>query len=539
MENFITKIENFRIFHTGLLNGRKKILKINKYVLNLLLTVGYVVLIVNGDALAAEVKHNVLKVRSTLESDLVNLDPAKLTTSQDRTVAQQVFQGLVTFDTTAKPPYPVVPLLAESYEVSKDGKVITFKLRQGVQFHGGYGELTSEDVVFTIQRHLNPKVGSLAKSELEDVERVEAPDKYTVRIYLKISSALTLLQNLAWQNAGSILSKKAVEKLGDKIQSMPIGTGPFYFEKWNVAEKVILRKFPHYWRTPAKIDEVEFWVIPEEIVALGALEKGDLEIVPITQMGSLSRAKMIKNISIVAAKGDIYQYITYINHKMKPMDDLRVRRALAYAMDIKGINARIGELVMPFPSPLPPAVFAATDEFWPYKYDLNKAKQLLAEAGYPKGFELTVIYKRGILYEPIALELQNCWNKIVNVKLELLESATYLNRLKAYKYHITPWGLGRMAPYLFAQAYETGSPRNFSQYSNPEIDAIINKAKTATTVEKAREYWREFQKKANEDVVNLVPAVGRSLAAMSNKVKGVIVMPFSRMVDLERAYIIQ
>ena len=96
-----------------------------------------------------------------------------------------------------------------------------------------------------------------------------------------------------------------------------------------------------------------------------------------------------------------------------------------------------------------------------------------------------------------------------------------------------------MAPYLFAQAYETGSPRNFSQYSNPEIDAIINKAKTATTVEKAREYWREFQKKANEDVVNLVPAVGRSLAAMSNKVKGVIVMPFSRMVDLERAYIIQ
>jgi len=94
--------------------------------------------------------------------------------------------------------------------------VLTFTLHEGVQFHQGYGEMTSEDVVFSIMRHLDPKVASVAKSQVVDIEKIEAPDKYNVKIYLKNSSALTLSKNLAWQNAGFILSKKAYEKLGQK-----------------------------------------------------------------------------------------------------------------------------------------------------------------------------------------------------------------------------------------------------------------------------------------------------------------------------------
>jgi peptide/nickel transport system substrate-binding protein len=456
-------------------------------------------------------------------------------TTQDNYIAQQVYQGLVTFDVTAKPPFPVIPVLAKSYEVSKDAKMITFKLRKGVQFHHGYGELTSEDVVFSLGRHLDPKVASRARTHLRDVDRIEALDNYTVRIYMKVPSAFSLMRNLSWQYAGFIVSKKAVKKLGDKYKRMPVGTGPYYFDRCEPGEKVVLKKFDKYWRTPARIDEIEFWVIPEEMVGLGALEKGDLDLVSFTQLGSYARAKKIKGTYIAETLG-ARMYHFYINHKMKPMDDIRVRRALAHALDLKGIAARIGPEANPFPSPLSPIVFAGTDEFWRYDYDLDKARKLLAEAGYPKGFQLRLIYNRGHLYEPMCLEVKNCWDKVVNVKLEMIERAVYRKTIKQYKHHVAHWGMSRYAPYLYAQCFQTGGSRNYSQYSNPKVDEFIKNATTAPNEKESWKYWREFQKLATEDVANYWTANQRSLAAVTNRLKGVVIMPFPGLVDLEKAY---
>jgi peptide/nickel transport system substrate-binding protein len=531
MEKAKNKIERHRISRGDYLKGGKDMFRIAKCIISVLLAVGLGILIVHGDALGGG------KIRGIIVGDPINLDPAHVTYTQDRTITQQVYQGLVTFDVTAEPPHPVVPELAKSFEISKDGKTITFKLHKGVQFHGGYGELTSEDVVFSLQRHLDPKVASRAKGEVADIERVEALDKYTVRIHLKTSSAIALMGNLAWQNAGFILSKKACAKLGDKIATMPIGTGPFYFDRWYQAEKVVLKKFKKYWRTPAKIDEIEYWIVAEETVALGALEKGDLDLVPIMQEGSYERAKAIKGIQIIEPKGGISIAIYYINHKMKPMDDVRVRKALAHALDIKRICSRIGPMVAAFPSPLPQPVFAATDEFWTYKYDLDKAKQLLAEAGYPNGFELRIIYNRDKLYEPIALEVKRSLDKIVDVKLELIERAVFSKTIKKFKQHITAWGLSRMTPYLYAERYKTGSPRNYSKYSNPEVDNIILKATSARTEEEAKKYWREFQRMVTEDAANLWIANVKNIVAISNKVKGVQLNPYLGLMVLEKAYI--
>ena len=132
-------------------------LRISKCLISLMLAVGLVALAFSGDAVGGTT------LRTVVVGDMINIDPAHLHATQDRVVAQQVFQGLVTFDFTVDPPYPVVPVLAESYEVSKDGKVITFKLRKGVQFHHGYGEFTSDDVVFNIKRHLDKKTASRAR----------------------------------------------------------------------------------------------------------------------------------------------------------------------------------------------------------------------------------------------------------------------------------------------------------------------------------------------------------------------------------------
>jgi peptide/nickel transport system substrate-binding protein len=513
---------------------RKKMVKITKIVFIVVFILGLGLLLVHGDTWGGP------KLRCSIISDIVSIDPAHLRLAQDRMVGQQVFQGLVTFDLTVDPPYPVIPALAESYEVSKDAKMITFRLKKGVQFHRGYGELTSEDVVFTLQRHLDKKVASRARAQLKDIERVEAPDKYTVKVYMKIPSAYSLIQNLAWQNAGFIMSKKACTKLGDKIPTMPIGTGPYYFDRWEPGEKVVLKKFDKYWRTPARIDEIEFWefwVIPEETVALGALEKGDLDLVPLTQQGSYDRAKAMKGVYIARAKGGgARNYVYYLNHKMKPLGDIRVRKALAHALDLKEIASRITGLRI-FPSPMSPVVFGATDEFWQYEYDLDKARKLLAEAGYPKGFELRLIYNKADLYEPVALEVQQYWNKIVDVKLELIERAVYSKTLRKYKHDVASWGRTRYAPFLYAQCYLTGASVNYSNYSNPKVDEVIKKAQTAMTEEESRKYWREFQKMVTEDVVNLWLGNQEALMAISNKVKDVIVMPSPGVAFLERARI--
>lgn len=477
------------------------------------------------------------KLRAVIVGDPINTDPPLLAITQDRFIAEQVYQGLVTFDLTSKPPYPIIPVLAKSYVISKDARMITFSLRPGVQFHKGYGELTAEDVVFSLRRHLDPKIASYAREELSDVERVEAPDKYTIKIYLKTSSAISVMQNLAYENAGFISSKKAVQEMGDKIQTMPIGTGPYYFDRWNPGEKVILKKFDKYWRTPARIDEIELWVIPEEIVALGALEKGDLDVVPVTQQGAYERARAIRDTYLAEAKGGARMHIVIINHTIKPMNDVRVRKALAHALDIKGICSRIGPLVMAYPSPLAPVVFGATDEFWRYEYDINKSKKLLAEAGYPNGFKLKMIYMVSGLFEPVALEVKNSWSKVIDVDLELIERAVWNKIQKELKYDVAIAGLARYAPFFFAEQHMTGGPRNYGRYSNPEVDKMIKRAGTATTEAEAAKHWKEFQKTVTEDVSQYWVANSKSLLAVKNRVKGVVVMPTPGMALFEKAYI--
>jgi peptide/nickel transport system substrate-binding protein len=509
--------------------------KISKNFAALVLAIFFAVLSVPGGALG------VVKLKTCIEVDIINLDPAHLSSEYDRLVCQHVYEGLVTFDYAAEPPYPIIPALAESYEVSNDAKVITFRLHKGVKFHAGYGELTSQDVVFTLERHQDPKVASRTKSQLADIERVEALDKYTVKIYLKNPAAVSLMQNLAFQNAGYILSKKAATELGDKIQRMPIGTGPFYFDRYEPGEKAVLKKFGDYWGTPSKIDEIEFWIIPEQIVALGALEKGDMDVVPVTAVGGYQRAKAMvdqgKDIYLAESMGGGRQYVAYINHDKKPMDDLRVRRALAHALDMKGIVARLGPLVKYWPSPFAPVAFAATDELWRYEYDLDKAKQLLAEAGYPNGFELIMIYERYALCEQLVLEVKNCWDKIVDVKLQLLDSANYWNVLTQDRpQHIGFWSCARMAPFLFAQHYLSDSPRNYAHYVNPQVDETTQKAITATSEQEARKYWREFQRLVTEDVANLWVCNQKSMCAIKDNVKGVVILPIPNVFDLTKAY---
>ena len=178
-------------------------------------------------AAPALAQERVLRVR--LGADISGVDPAKIFSIENQTLANQVYSGLVRY--AYEKDGAIVPDLAEKWDLSADGKTYTFQLRKGVKWHKGYGDLTAEDVKFSYDRVLDPTVNSRYKGEFKLVESVEAVGPHTVRIRLK-NKYPGFLNKVAAYNQGFVISKKAMEKLGDQYATNPIGTGPFVFESW-------------------------------------------------------------------------------------------------------------------------------------------------------------------------------------------------------------------------------------------------------------------------------------------------------------------
>ena len=218
------------------------------------------------------------------------------------------------------------------------------------------------------------------------------------------------------------------------------------------------------------------------------------------------------------------------------MDDVRVRKALMHAIDLKTLAKRIGPQVMCFPSPFAPTAFSATDEFWKYEYDLTKAKKLLAEAGYPNGFKLKMVYTTGSLYEPVALEVKRFWDQVVDVDLRLVERGIWFKTIKTPSQHVVAFGLARAVPFLFAEACQTGNNRNYGGYSNPKVDEIIENARYSTTEEESKRLWREFQRLVTEDVSHMWAAVGISIVGVKENLKGIVPHPTPGIWLMENAY---
>ena len=207
------------------------------------------------------------------------LDPHTSILGQSQAIVRFMYRGLTRFAikdgkvTTAE----VEPDLAESWTLSPDGTVWTFKLKKGVQFHKGFGELTAEDVKFSFERQISRAPGTRFGVNLEVIKSIEVVDPYTVQIALKAFDPIFLLRMVGYQQ-GYILSKKAVEKLGDQFKWNPVGTGPFYFERHSPREKIVLKAFDKYYGGRPQIDEVQWFDVPEDATKLIGLEKGTFDL---------------------------------------------------------------------------------------------------------------------------------------------------------------------------------------------------------------------------------------------------------------------
>jgi peptide/nickel transport system substrate-binding protein len=443
-------------------------------------------------------------------SDIRSLDPHYGTTTIDYGCISPMFNGLVRFKPADINPEKIEPDLAERWERSKDGLVWTFHLRKGVMFHKGYGELTSEDVKFSLEKAANKATSGFA-ADYAALDKVEALDKYTVRLTFK-SAIPSVLGILTDYHGGYIVSKKAVLERGDKFKFDPIGTGPFMMKEYAPKEKVVEVRHPEFFRGKPKLDRAELWFMPDASSREMAFRKGEIDIVE----GEREQAwvKKIREVPGTAIEifGPGETLVLHFNMTKKPLDDIRVRRAICHAINLKELMAFLGpDVTEKLVSPIPMNYLGGTDKVPSYEFSPEKAKKLLAEAGYPKGFDMSMVITEMSDYRRPMEQVQEQLRRVgINLKMDVITHTAFHEQIRK---DVNPLVLYVAARFPIADPFLTqfyysksivGTPTaitNFSHYN--KIDDLIEKARVEVDLKKQKAIWAEAQKKIIEDAVAL------------------------------------
>jgi peptide/nickel transport system substrate-binding protein len=311
--------------------------------------------------------------------------PAFTTTGEDALILDQIYEALLSVDPTT---FKISPHLATSYTVSQDGKTWTFKLRRGVHWQRGYGEFTCADVQFTWDLHKNPANNSFWQTNAKIVDSVTCPDAYTAVIKLN-----TPFQGFIWNlvdmepSTGWVLSKAAWDKLGrEGYEKTPVGTGPFMLQSITPGQDVIIVRNPDYWGPKAGLDQIDFKAISDSQTAALGVKSGAVDIATSYQSLDPVTAVQYQNtpgVKLIRRPSFSTSYLE-INTTVKPFDDVRVRQAMRYAIDYKGL---ITSVMHGFATPglagmMLKGMIGFDGSVNPENtYDVNKAKELLKEAG--------------------------------------------------------------------------------------------------------------------------------------------------------------
>jgi len=448
----------------------------------------------------------VLRVGSGV-ADVGTLDPHFATNFGEYPIVKAIFNGLVDLPAGTVDIEGIEPDLAESWTISEDGRLLTFYLRRGVQWHHGYGEFTSEDVVFSFERVADPAVGSPWRSEVANIKEVRALDRYTVEIELHEPDPFALLR-LVGYHSGFIVSKQAVTELGDEHRFRPIGTGPFAFAEYNPRRNVVLTANDQYYKGAPKLGGLEFRFMPDTATRELALRTrevdtadGDSEQIWVDRMRSQG--------VIVELVGPGNGYFIQYNLTKPPFDNLKVRQALSFAVNRDEIVQYLGtSIARPLRSPVPAGYFGHTTEgIETYEYNPQQARQLLAEAGYPNGFEFEIYISEATSYLPFAQLLQEQWRRIgVTMRLNVIDHASYHARIREDVNGVIFYNATRLpiADVYLSQFYHSdaiiGKPTAITNFSHlgdvvDNIDALIEQARSELNPDRQRELYAEAQRR--------------------------------------------
>jgi ABC-type transport system substrate-binding protein len=356
------------------------------------------------------------KITVALSAQLLNLDPHVSMAPSD-IVKKHVFEGLTYIDLEGK----VHPWLAESWEVAPDNKTWTFHLKEGVKFHDGT-DFNAEAVKITFERLLDVDNGFNRRYQLTFIDQINVIDEYTVEIVTK--EPYCAMENILDWSGAHIISPAAIEKYGKDIAKYPVGTGPYKVAEFVSGEHVTLEKFNEYWGEKPSLDEVKFITVPEEGTRIAMLETGEVDYIVNLSPQEINRIE--ENPKLTVRKDPSNRVMQLgMNITNAPLDNKKVRQALNYAVDRELILENVmGGIGIPATSVIASNVWGYAEGIFPYEYNPEKAKQLLAEAGYPDGFDLTMWTTQGRYFrdKELNLAVAGMFQEIgVNAKVEVVD----------------------------------------------------------------------------------------------------------------------
>ena len=445
-----------------------------------------------------------------------SLDPHKTVKAGTREVMFNVFEGLM----KPTPNGDLTPAIAESYEVSEDRMTYTFHLREGVQFHNGE-TVTAEDVVYSIQRcAAATETGIVQVEAFSVIQSIETPDDKTVAITISEASNEFI----------SYMTTAILPADYDKQDTDPVGTGPFKFVSRTAQDSVVLEKFDGYWGTPAQLDKVTLKIMENADSLMMSLQSGAIDLC--AHLTSTQVAQLEKDFNVAEGTMNLVQAM-YLNNAVAPFDDVRVRQALCYAVDKQEI---IDLAFDGYGSPIGSSMYPAFGKYFDdsltnyYTRNVEKAKALLAEAGYPDGFDMTITVPSN--YKPhmdtAEVLVQQLAQIGVNAAIEPIEWESWVSDVYAGRqFQSTVVGVdaSTMTARALLERFTSDYGKNFINYNNAEYDALFQQTLTAYDDAEQTAIYKQMLANLTENAANVYIQDLADLVAVRKGVEGVTFYP--------------
>lgn len=461
---------------TNLKNISKLLRDVSMVMILVLLCIGC------GEKKVSETKQ---KLKTTMTMDIDSLNAHKIVSSGTEEILFNVYEGLVMPQVDGS----LKSAIAESWKISDDGKTYIFKIRKNVKFHDG-STLTPQDVVFSLDRISGRDGGRPLKAVLADIKDIKVNGDDVIVELNKPNSAFLYALTIGI----------VPEHNKENLDKNPIGTGVFKVKSYTREQELVLEKFNDYWGNKAKLDEVTVYIIPNSETAFLKLLSGEIDMLSRVDANRLSELKGFNNISAPQNTVQIFA----LNNKVAPFNDVRVRKAINYAIDKDAIiNSVMKGNGLKLETNMSPVMKKYAIENIGQKQDIEKAKELLKEAGV-ENLNFTIkVPSNYALHVNTAQIISEQLKKVgINAKIETVEWTTWLSDVyKGRKYEGTIVGLsGKLDPYAILRRYTSTYKSNFANFNNPEYDRLIEEAKRSTddnlitnNYKKAEEILRDQQ----------------------------------------------
>ena len=470
-----------------------------------------------------------------LELDIPGFDPLKVGVydTAARSAAALMFDTLTRLDEEGAPQ----PKLAQSWTSSEDFKVWTFKLQSGVKFSDGT-PFNAQAVKFNYDRMRDPNNHCSCAFYLSNIAQIEAPDELTVIFRLRDPSV-----NMPALVAASVVttayhSPAAVERLGADYNRNPVGTGAFVLKSWVAGDRLVLERNPNYWRPEyPRLDKVILRPLPDAQARFASLKAGETDIIWDDNFDNIEKAENDKSLVVYEYTGS-GAAVAAFNTKVAPFADRRVRQALVMAIDRKKMSQAISNgRLRPAQDPYGAGSWVKCQDVGALPYDPAKAKELLEDYGKPVSFKMVVTATpRGRMGGQI---FQQFWKQIgVEMQLDQVDQTTVVTKAFKHDFELTPWRIidsADPAAQMYAN-FHTGSPVNLAQYSNPELDQLLEHARaTADKTTRIKDYC-EIARIINHEAVWFWTFQNTYYAIAKPKLKGVAKL-YSDVIDISESWL--